>query len=223
MLASGKGTDAPAKSVAEGIAFCRNLFDWSVAQSEEASVALYTFGNPAILDAATTEIVDFLRRVKVVGSDLDLLEIGCGTGRFQEALARELNSITGIDVSTGMLAVARERCAGLPNVTLAACSGLDLGMFPDASFDVALGVDSFPYLYQSGMALVERHFAEIARVLRPRGTLVILEFSYRGDADADRREIGRLAAEFGFTVTLNGSSPFRIWDGTAFVLVRNSG
>ena len=57
MLASGVDSDRPASSVEEGIAFCRRLFDWSVQQSPEASVALYSLGNPVLLAAATEEIV----------------------------------------------------------------------------------------------------------------------------------------------------------------------
>ena len=46
MLRSNVDTDEPAESVEEGLEFCRRLFDWSVQQSEEASVALYSLGSP---------------------------------------------------------------------------------------------------------------------------------------------------------------------------------
>ena len=41
MFHSRVDSDDPADSVADGIAFCKRLFDWSVQQSAEASVALF--------------------------------------------------------------------------------------------------------------------------------------------------------------------------------------
>lgn len=218
MVTSGVDTDAPARTVEEGIAFCRTLFDWSVDQSSESSVALYSLGNPEILAAATTEIVELFRRWSIVGADRAALEIGCGIGRFEVALARDLRSITGIDVSANMIAAARERCAGLSNVTLQQCSGQDLAGFSDAAFDLVFAVDSFPYLVQSGMALVQRHFAEASRVLRPGGDFVILEMSYRGDDALDRDDVMRLALEASFDVVVCGERALSLWDGMAFHL-----
>ena len=217
MLASGVDTDERAASVDEGIAFCKRLFDWSVAQCAEASVALYSLGSPAILDAATREIIDVMRQWRLLGPSRRLLEIGCGIGRFQQALAENALEITGIDVSATMIQTARTRCAGYPNVSLLECSGRDLAMFAAESFDLVFAVDSFPYLYQSGMALVETHFREVRRVLRPGGDFLILEFSYRGDIEADRRDIGHLACGT-FEVLVNGARPFSLWDGAAFHL-----
>jgi ubiquinone/menaquinone biosynthesis C-methylase UbiE len=218
MIASGVDSDRPAESVEQGITFCRNLFDWSVAQSSESSVALYSLGNPAILDAATREVVDLLVARRWITAARDVLEIGCGIGRFEHALAPRVRTITGIDVSPRMIEQARARCAGLDNVSLVACTGYDLAAFGDASFDLVMAVDSFPYLVQSGMALVERHFEEARRVLRPGGDLVIFEFSYRGDAARDRDDVSRLAATTGFAVRDNGTRALSLWDGALFHL-----
>lgn len=46
-------------------------------------------------------------------NELPTLEPACGTGRIAIPLAREGISIVGLDISTGMLAVAREKSAGL--------------------------------------------------------------------------------------------------------------
>ena len=217
MLRSGVDTDEPAPSVEEGIAFCKRLFDWSVGQCAEASVALYSLGNPAILDAATGEIVALMREWQLLGRARRLLEIGCGIGRFQKALAAHVLAVDGIDVSANMIRAARSRCAGCTNVTLQECSGRDLALFAPASFDFVYAVDSFPYLYQSGMTLVEKHFREVWRVLKPGGDFLILEFSYRSDIDSDRRDVKRLAST-GFDVLVDGTRPFSLWDGAVFHL-----
>jgi SAM-dependent methyltransferase len=218
MFHSRVDSDDPADSVADGIAFCKRLFDWSVQQSAEASVALYSLGDPAILDIATREIVALMRDWDLTGADKNLLEIGCGIGRFQMALAAETRSITGIDVSANMVQAARARCGDLTNVSLFECSGRDLALFAGSTFDVVFAADAMPYLYQSGIALVETHFAEAKRVLKPGGQLAIFEFSYRNDVASDRVDVERLAARHGFEVIVNGSRPFKVWDGAAFRL-----
>jgi SAM-dependent methyltransferase len=115
-----------------------------------------------------------------------------------------------------MVKAARRRCAPYPNVNVIKGDGRGLGGLEDGAFDVAVAVDTFPYLRQSGYALVERFFAESARVLKPGGQLVILNYSYSEDVDADAKEVRDLAAENGFEVLLAGTTPFALWDGVAF-------
>ena len=220
MLRADLDSAKPARSVAEGIAFCERLFDWSVHQSEEASVALYSLGNPELLERATAEIVEQLRAWGAVTKDTALLDIGCGIGRLLTALAPEVRIATGIDVSAEMVKAAQRRCARYPNVTVTKGDGTGLGGLPDATFDVAVAVDSFPYLRQSGYGLVERFFAEAARVLKRGGQLVIFNYSYSEDDETDVREVRTLAAENGFEVLVAGARPFELWDGLAFRMIK---
>jgi SAM-dependent methyltransferase len=222
MLRSGMDRPPKNASVEEGVAFCSRLFDWSVRQSEEASVALYSLGNPVLLEAATREIVELLDGWGSLGADKRALDIGCGIGRMELALASRLAEACGIDVSEEMIAAARRRCAHLANVALSTCTGLDLGAFADGSFDLVFAIDSFPYLVQSGMALVRAHFAEAGRILRDGGELVILNFSYRADVVADRRDVDGLARAHGFDVIVDGQTPLALWDGVAFRLRRSA-
>ena len=222
MLRADVDSAKPARSVEEGIAFCERLFDWSVQQSEEASVALYSLGNPHLLGLATAEIVSQLRAWGAVTRDTALLDIGCGIGRLLVALAPEIRSATGIDVSAEMVKAARRRCAPYPNVTVIKGDGRGLGQLDDEAFDVAVAVDSFPYLRQSGHALVERFFAESARVLKPGGQFVILNYSYSEDDDTDAKEVRSLAARNGLEVRVAGERPFELWDGLAFRMTKQS-
>jgi SAM-dependent methyltransferase len=210
---------APAAgSPEEELERCRHLFDRFVRDSAAASVALYTFGSFDLLDAATREVLELLEGSGVLGSERHVLEIGCGIGRFQQALAGRVAAITGIDIAPGMVEAARKRCAGLPNVTLLDTSGRDLSLFPPASFDVVLAIDAMPYIWRAGAALVATHFAEVARVLRAGGDFVILNLSYRGDLELDRENARRLAAAAGLRVLRNGTADLRLWDGTTFHL-----
>ncbi|MDM0032138.1 class I SAM-dependent methyltransferase [Variovorax sp. J22P271] len=220
MVGSGVDSDLPARTDAEGIAFCRRLFDWSCQQSGEASVALYSLGSPALLSAATDEIVLWLGEQAVLRPGSDALEIGCGIGRFEEALAPVLGTVTGVDISTEMVQRAQARCRNLPNVSIQLSEGKNLSGFEDASFDLVLAIDSFPYLFQSGWSLLARHFEEARRVLRPGGSLVVLELSYGRSLEADRADFAKLALASSLEIVVNGDQPFHAWDGNAFVAQR---
>jgi cyclopropane fatty-acyl-phospholipid synthase-like methyltransferase len=216
MLRADVDSSRPARTVEEGIAFSQRLFDWSVQQSEEASVALYSLGNPQLLEQATAEIVSQLKAWGLVGADTALLDIGCGIGRLLIALASEVKRATGIDVSAEMVKAAQRRCGQYPSVNVIKGDGHGLSGLDDASFDVAIAVDSFPYLRQSGFALVERFFEESARVLEPNGEFIILNYSYSEDDAADTSEVRALAEQNGFDLLVAGERPFKLWDGIAF-------
>ncbi len=218
MLRSNMDSPERAATVEDGITFCERLFDWSVRQSEEASVALHSLGNPQLLERATREIVVRLEQWGVIATDRVLLDIGCGIGRLAVEIASRVREVHGIDLSTQMIEVAKRRCVSLSNVRLYKGNGRNLSDFGDSIFDGAVAVDTFPYLYQSGEALVADYFADVARVLRPGGDFVILNFSYRGDDALDRSDVSRLAARHDFDVVIAGERPFPIWNGLAFHL-----
>lgn len=220
MLSAGVDRPPQGASVDDGVAFCRTLFDWSVKQSEAASVALYSLGSPELLLAATNEIVELLRSYDLLGPHTRVLDLGCGIGRMEAALSGEVQHIHGIDVSGEMVAAAHRRTAALPNVSIAQSSGLDLQPLADSSFDVVLAVDSFPYVVQAGWELAVTMFREAARVLRPGGELLILSFSYRGDREQDRKDARALAEPHGFDLLVEGTLPFRLWNGDVYRMRR---
>jgi SAM-dependent methyltransferase len=218
MLRADVDSPHPAPSVEEGIAFCERLFDWSVQQSEEASVALYSLGNPQLLERATREIIAQLELWNIISQKRVVLDIGCGIGRIAAELAPRVKAVHGVDVSGRMIEAALRRCASLSNVRLTKGTGRDLREFSDGSFDAAIAVDTFPYIHQSGVDLVRSFFSESARVLNPEGDLVILNYSYRENDATDTEEVLRLADECGFDVIVKGERPFAMWDALAFHL-----
>ena len=215
-------TDADAPdSIDERLQRCRELFDWAVARSPESSVAAYSFGSQQLLDVATAELIDLMRRLEIVRPGLRLLDIGCGTGRLETALAPTLGAITGIDLSPAMIAHARQRCAAYGNVRFEVSDGRDLRPWADAAFDSVVMVDAFPYVYRAGgVALAERQLGEMMRVVRPGGQVGIFNLSYRGDPDRDRAEARAFAAALGLELRRNGSADLRSWDGLTFHFTR---
>lgn len=218
MLRTDMDSPDRAPSVEEGIEFCERLFDWSVQQSEEASVALYSLGNPELLERATKEIISQLERWGIVSRERTVLDIGCGIGRLEVELAPRVAEVYGIDVSTQMINAALKRCAPLTNVHLLKGTGRNLAEYADSFFDAAIAVDTFPYINQSGAALVEQYFSEVARVLKPGGDFVILNFSYSENEEEDQTSVRDHAQRHGFEVATSAERPFVLWDGLAFVL-----
>jgi SAM-dependent methyltransferase len=210
--------DRSISSAEEAVAHWSAVFDRLAKAQPEAGVALYTLGSPDLLEASTAEIVEALRGWGLFGASSHVLEIGCGIGRFVRALAPEVARVTGLDLSREMIAKARERCAGLANVRLDVSSGRDLAGLDGASFDLVLAADVFPYLVQAGADLAARHIEEAARVLRPGGTLAILNYSYRGDIGLDRRDLAEHAERAGFAPAEEPRPAFQHWDGSVFLL-----
>ena len=211
--------DRSAESADQQILHLAAAFDRAARASPEGSVALYALGNPELLKAATAEVAGLLRDWGLLGAERTVLDLGCGIGRFGGALASEVKSFVGIDISGEMIEAARRRSA-FANVTFLQSSGRDLALFGEDSFNLILAIDTFPYLVQSGMGLVERHFAETARVLQTGGYILILYFSYRGDPEQDRTDIRRLGEAFGLEVLRDGVAGFTLWDGIAFHLAK---
>jgi SAM-dependent methyltransferase len=97
------------------------------------------------------------------------LDFGCGAGRLTIALADRMETTIGVDIAEPMLAKAREldtagRCEFVRN------DAADLARFDDASFDVVMSSLVLQHLPQD---LARRYLAELVRVLRPGGALVV--------------------------------------------------
>lgn len=109
-----------------------------------------------------------------------ILEICVGTAASSLLVAvhNPSNQIVGIDISDGMLAVARRKIAHqkLTNLEVHNMSA-DALRFADGSFDVVMV--SFA-LHELEQELREKVFQEVARVLKPGGTFCIIDFVRQG-------------------------------------------
>ncbi len=109
-----------------------------------------------------------------------LLDVGCGSG-LALVLARQRGAITsGLDISPGLLAVARDR---LPGADLREGDMEELP-FEDEAFDATTGINAFQFAGDPRRAL-----REAARVTRPGGRVVASLFA------APERSQGTVAHE----------------------------
>lgn len=198
------------------------VFDRIAAIAPEAGAALYGLGSAELLQAATAETVDLVRRLGLLGTDRDVLEIGCGWGRIAMALAPEIRGARGLDVSSAMVAEARRRAAGMANLRFDVTDGSGLAPVPDGSVDLVLAADVFPYLAAAAPDFAARHVAEAGRALRPGGSLLVLNYSYRGDDRLDAADFERACAPAGLAAIRVGTRDLRLWDARTF-LARKQG
>jgi ubiquinone/menaquinone biosynthesis C-methylase UbiE len=105
-----------------------------------------------------------------------VLDVGCGTGTLALEVARRAGRagrVTGIDPSTEQIARARSKAA-MHNVPIDFQIGVIEHLpFPDQTFDVVLSTLMMHHLQAP---LKRQGLAEIARVLKPRGRLIIADF-----------------------------------------------
>ena len=100
----------------------------------------------------------------------DVLDVPCGFGRHTLPLAAAGYGVVGVDRAQALLDEARRRAGGGRRPRLVRADYRELP-FAEASFDAALNL--FTSLGYLGDEEDERALAEIGRVLRPGGRLVI--------------------------------------------------
>lgn len=126
-----------------------------IAEKYDDSIPLH------VMEHLTARRVDLATSLAPSGTVLD---VGCGTGRFLNALPASYERI-GIDVSPGMLDIAREK--GLEVVQ---ASGDEMP-FEDKSFDL---VTTFAVLHHLiDPERVRSTLCEMTRVVRPGGALIV--------------------------------------------------
>jgi SAM-dependent methyltransferase len=121
-----------------------------------------------LAEAHNRPLFDAVLDAAGVGAGTRVLDVGCGSGLALVLASHRGAVAAGIDISPGLLAVARER---LPDADLRE-GDMETLPFEDAGFDAVLGINSFQF---AGDPL--RALREAARVLAPDGRLVASLFA----------------------------------------------
>ena len=129
------------------------------------------------LHVAQQKVEDKLR--EIIGDEpvSELLDIGTGTGRILEILSPQVKHGVGVDLSSGMLAVARSNIERHGFTHVQVRKG-DMYRLPieDSSIDLAVVHMVLHYSHEPLEVI-----REAARVLRPRGRLILVDFAAHGE------------------------------------------
>jgi ubiquinone/menaquinone biosynthesis C-methylase UbiE/DNA-binding transcriptional ArsR family regulator len=125
------------------------------------------------LHVADDAVEDAIRAALGDKSFRSLLDLGTGTGRMLELFGPEIERGLGLDLSLDMLQLARDRLerAGLKNCSVRQGDLYDLPLAND-SFDVVILHQVLHFLDDGARAI-----HEAARVLRPGGRLLVVDFA----------------------------------------------
>jgi ubiquinone/menaquinone biosynthesis C-methylase UbiE len=128
---------------------------------------------------------DVQRLLQGVAAPL-VVDVGCGTGRLLTRLraAFPAAALIGVDAAAGMIAVASSKPA-LAGMRLQVSSA-DALPLEDASCDVVVSTVSFHHWSDQAAGL-----REVARVLRPGGRVVLVDFVTGGALAPLTRRMGR--------------------------------
>ena len=141
--------------------------------STDAYVHGYSASEAARLADQASTLTELLHSDTRYAPDSEVLEAGCGIGAqtVPLALGSPQARITSIDISEESLARAREstRRKGIRNVTFQQGDIYRLG-FPDKQFD-----HTFVCFVLEHLARPEDALRELRRLLRPRGTITVIE------------------------------------------------
>lgn len=114
-------------------------------------------------------VLDYVDAVGL-GAGSSALEIGCGAGHVTVRLAQRGLTVKAVDSSPGMVELASRQAAAAGFAAEVSVSQADVHALPFKSgeFDLVVAVGVIPWLHSPGEAV-----AEMARVLRPGGELVL--------------------------------------------------
>lgn len=122
-------------------------------------------------------------------SHYTVADLGCGAADLSALLAPHVARVIGVDASADMLKAARRRLDAAPPAAAARVDLRrgDLAALPvaDAECDAALMLLALTYVEHPPAAV-----AEMARILRPGGTAVVVDL-LRHDRDDFRRRLGQ--------------------------------
>jgi ubiquinone/menaquinone biosynthesis C-methylase UbiE len=125
------------------------------------------------LHVADEAVEDAIRTALADKPFRSLLDLGTGTGRMLELFGPEIERGLGLDLSLDMLLLARDRLerAALKHCSVRQGDIYDLPIADD-SFDVVILHQVLHFLDDGGRAI-----KEAARVLRPGGRLLVVDFA----------------------------------------------
>ncbi len=201
------------------------LFLRSARTDAEIQRLLPTLGSPATFDAMYTardpwasadprytyqrhkyDVLSGLLKGRRYANALDL---GCGLGDLARRLARQADSVLGLDISQEAANQASARHRAARNLCFAQGDVLDLSPHYDGAFDLVVVADTLYYLPRPiEDATLKRLALRLAKLLQPGGTLLLANHFFFA-ADRDSRLSRRIHRAFAWSPGLRVISEHR--------------
>ena len=112
-----------------------------------------------------------------------IIDCGCGTGNYLQALKGKVGHLYGLELNGGMLTQARKKCQNNANINFEQGSLLDPLPYPDSMFDGMMCNQVLHHLVaasnQDNFEPVHKLIKEAQRVLRSQGVLVFNTCSHQ--------------------------------------------
>ncbi len=147
------------------------LYDWQAPEVQLREYGLRTAWSGVLADAGIHDL-----------SDLDILDVGCGTGGWLRQLmawGAVPDRLHGIDLLEERVAQAKRLA---PHIDIRVASAWPIP-YPDAAFDVVFSHTVFSsILDRDGRSRLAQ---EMMRVLRPDGIILIYDFRYNNPRNSD--------------------------------------
>ena len=140
--------------------------DWGKIAENFDELSDYVVG-----EAINKEISEKLSKEKNLG---EVIELGCGTGYFTKVIAKNAEQIFAIDISEGMLEIAKRQLKDYKNISFhkADCKAITL---LDKKFDTVLMFNLLHVIKNPFQALEESY-----RILKPKGKLITIDLTGYG-------------------------------------------
>jgi SAM-dependent methyltransferase len=157
-----------------------NLWSFEAKRNPREIIITGTGDNEELYEQSALEQINIMQKWKLFNKNSITLHIGCGNGRIEKYLALLVKQCYGVDVSSEMIALAKERCISLDNVEFFKGSGFDLSDLEDNSTNFAYSFFVFQHMPRQ---CASNYFMELGRVLKPKGKF-LCQFQLFGDEAA---------------------------------------
>lgn len=123
------------------------------------------WGGPAFAERIVADLT-----APYLGADVDVLELGCGGGKFSALLRPRTRRLVCADISSDMLARAREHVGDGDDVEYHQLNGRDFAGVADRSVDMIFSYDVLLHLQPQN---IFSYLRDARRILRPQGIFML--------------------------------------------------
>ena len=142
---------------------------WSIVSNPEKKYGLWD--DVDFFKTGEQEINNFFKELKLLNVSFEndiALDFGCGIGRLSRALSPYFRKVFGVDVSSGMIEMAK-KLNNKANIEFLLNNRSDLLIFPDKKF--SLIYSSITLQHVPSRKVIKQYIEEFLRVLKPEGIL----------------------------------------------------